>query len=65
MAKKNSTKIHDVSGTACVIRGDDIDTDRIIPARYMKVITFDDMGQHLFKDARNMRRRAVISLAAQ
>jgi len=34
------------------VRGDDIDTDRIIPARFMKVITFDDMGRHAFEDAR-------------
>ena len=46
------TKIESVSGRACVVRGDDIDTDRIIPARFMKVVTFDDMGEHLFKDAR-------------
>lgn len=45
-------KIETVEGTACVVRGDDIDTDRIIPARFMKVVTFDDMGRHAFEDAR-------------
>ncbi len=45
-------KIESVSGTGCVVRGDDIDTDRIIPARFMKVVTFDDMGRHAFEDAR-------------
>ena len=44
--------IKEVKGTACVVRGDDIDTDRIIPARFMKEITFDTMGEHLFEDAR-------------
>ena len=37
-------KITEITGRGCVLRGDDIDTDRIIPARFMKVITFDDMG---------------------
>jgi 3-isopropylmalate/(R)-2-methylmalate dehydratase small subunit len=45
-------KIHSIEGTGCVVRGDDIDTDRIIPARFMKVVTFDDMGRHAFEDAR-------------
>jgi 3-isopropylmalate/(R)-2-methylmalate dehydratase small subunit len=45
-------RIESAEGTANVIRGDDIDTDRIIPARFMKVVTFDDMGRHAFEDAR-------------
>jgi 3-isopropylmalate/(R)-2-methylmalate dehydratase small subunit len=45
-------RIESVEGTGCVVRGDDIDTDRIIPARFMKVVTFDDMGRHAFEDAR-------------
>jgi 3-isopropylmalate/(R)-2-methylmalate dehydratase small subunit len=44
--------IERIQGNACVVRGDDIDTDRIIPARYMKEITFDTMGEHAFEDAR-------------
>ena len=44
--------IETVQGTGCVVRGYDIDTDRIIPARFMKVVTFDDMGKHAFEDAR-------------
>lgn len=32
--------------------GDDIDTDRIIPARFMKCITFDGLGDYLFYDVR-------------
>ena len=45
-------RIESVEGTANIVRGDDIDTDRIIPARFMKVVTFDDMGRHAFEDAR-------------
>ncbi len=44
--------IKEVRGTGCVVRGDDVDTDRIIPARFMKEVTFDNMGEHLFEDAR-------------
>jgi len=46
-------QVERVSGTACVLRGDDIDTDRIIPARFMKVVTFDEVGQHAFADDRS------------
>jgi 3-isopropylmalate/(R)-2-methylmalate dehydratase small subunit len=41
-----------VTGRAVVVPGDDIDTDRIIPARYMKVVTFDGLGEFLFRDVR-------------
>ncbi|MFA5550883.1 MAG: 3-isopropylmalate dehydratase small subunit [Trueperaceae bacterium] len=40
------------SGTAVVIPGNDIDTDRIIPARFLKAITFDDLAAGLFHDER-------------
>ncbi|SDM77081.1 3-isopropylmalate dehydratase, small subunit [Halogranum gelatinilyticum] len=41
-----------VSGTGVPIRGNDIDTDQIIPARFMKVVTFDGLGQFSFFDVR-------------
>ena len=44
--------IAQVSGHAVVVAGDDIDTDRIIPARYMRCITFDGLGEYLFRDVR-------------
>ena len=52
MSPSQLTPITEVRGSCCVVRGDDIDTDRIIPARFMKDITFDAMGEHLFEDAR-------------
>ena len=41
-----------VSGTALVMAGDDIDTDRIMPARFLKAITFEGLEQHVFADDR-------------
>ncbi|SNZ05907.1 3-isopropylmalate dehydratase, small subunit [Natronoarchaeum philippinense] len=41
-----------VSGTGVPIRGNDIDTDQIIPARFMKVVTFDGLGEFAFFDVR-------------
>lgn len=41
-----------VSGTGIPIRGNDIDTDQIIPARFLKVITFDGLGEFAFFDQR-------------
>ncbi|MDA9119715.1 3-isopropylmalate dehydratase small subunit [Opitutales bacterium] len=45
-------KINQVSGSAVYVPGDDIDTDRIIPARFMKCVTFDGLGEYLFHDVR-------------
>ncbi len=45
-------KITQVAGTAVYVPGDDVDTDRIIPARFMKCVTFDGLGEYAFIDER-------------
>ena len=45
-------KITFVTGRGVYVAGNDIDTDRIIPARFMKCVTFDGLGEFLFYDVR-------------
>jgi len=46
------TPITSVSGKGIHVAGADIDTDRIIPARFMKCVTFDGLGEFAFYDVR-------------
>lgn len=52
MSDGPADQVTEVTGTAIPVQGNDIDTDQIIPARFMKVISFDGLGEFAFFDLR-------------
>ena len=56
MSSFPSGPVSQVVGRALVVSGEDIDTDRIIPARFLKCVSFDALGDQVFADDRRERK---------
>jgi 3-isopropylmalate/(R)-2-methylmalate dehydratase small subunit len=58
MTTEDGAPVVQVDGTAMVLPEDNVDTDQIIPSKYLKLLTFDNIDQHVFEGARSIARGA-------
>jgi 3-isopropylmalate/(R)-2-methylmalate dehydratase small subunit len=54
MSTTETQKLHVIEGRGLPLPGHDIDTDRIIPARFLKAVSFEGLEAHVFEDDRRM-----------